>query len=858
MKANKPKVLLIGWDAADWKTINPLMDAGYMPTLQKMMQQGSHGKLATLDPPLSPILWTSIATGKLPYKHGIHGFTEPKPDGSGIRPITNLSRKTKAFWNILSQENFKTHIVGWWPSHPAEKINGTMISNFYQRAPSLNIRDPWPLMKGSVHPEEKADFYAKLRVHPGELTEQHILPFVPRAGEIDQKTDRRLDSLAQITADCSTIQAAATHILEHEDWDVTAVYFDAIDHYCHGFMRYHPPRRPHIDEADFDLYQSVVAGGYRFHDMMLERLCKLAGPDTTVILISDHGFHADHLRPIYLPDEPAGPAAEHSPYGIICMAGPGVEAGVPIVGASLLDITPTILSLLGLPVGKDMDGKVLTNVLKNTQLPPPVLSWDQIEGDSGMHDSDTVIDAEIEAQALEQLVALGYIEDPANQGGNSVQKTINENEFYLAKSYLHNQQLDEAVQILSKLHQSDPEQYRYGLHLIHAYIQLNELKEARAIFEDLHELLTDSIDAASIHLLEGKLLLAENKTYKALKVFRLIEKEDSTKAGLNLQLGRAFSKLKKWNDALAAYNRELAIDAESASAWHGVGLAKIYLDQPQAAAEALLRAIELQYHVPEQHYYLGVALNKLEQYEVAAEAFATCLKLEPTMNQARRWLAQIYRDNLDQADKADAILASINHHVKGTITIVSGLPRAGTSMMMQMLQAGGIELYTDQQREADESNPKGYYEHEAVKRLSRDKSWVAHAEGKALKVIAQLLKSLPLNYHYKVIFMERDIREIVQSQQKMLARLGQLPENVMPYNLHDNFEKTVKEVKAWCNTQSHIEVCFVAHQDVINQPFFTAYTVNEFLGGQLALEKMTAVVNPELYREQQQSQNELR
>lgn len=857
MKNNASKVLLIGWDAADWKTIMPLMEAGHMPTLQKMMQQGASGKLATLDPPLSPILWTSIATGKLPYKHGIHGFTEPKPDGSGIRPITNLSRKTKAFWNILSQENFKTHVVGWWPSHPAEKINGTMISNFYQRAPSLDIKEPWPMMKGSVHPEEKTDFYAKLRVHPGELTEQHILPFVPRAGEIDLKTDRRLNSLAQITADCSTIQAAATYILEHEDWDVTAVYFDAIDHYCHGFMRYHPPRRDHISEEDFALYQSVVAGAYRFHDMMLERLLKLAGPETTVILISDHGFHADHLRPIYLPDEPAGPAAEHSPYGIICMSGPGVKAGVPIMGAGLLDITPTILSLLGLPVGKDMDGKVLTNVLENTQLPPPVLSWDQIEGDSGMHDDNTIIDTEIEAQALEQLIALGYVEDPATQAGNSVQKTINENEFYLAKSYLHNKQLDEAVQILSKLHQSDPEQFRYGLHLIHTYIELNELKEARTIFEEIRELLEDSIDAASIYLLEGKLLLSENKTFKALKVLRLIEQEDNAKAGLNLQLGRAFSKLKKWNDALAAFNRELEVDAESASAWYGMGLAKINLEQPEAAAEALLRAIELQYHVPEQHYYLGVALYSLEQYEVAAEAFSTCLSIEPTMNQARRWLAQIYQENLGQADKADAILASINHHVKGTITIVSGLPRAGTSMMMQMLQAGGLELYTDLQREADESNPKGYYEHEAVKRLGRDKSWVAQAEGKGLKVIAQLLKSLPLNYHYKVIFMERDIREIVQSQQKMLARQGQLAENVMPYNLQDNFEKTVQEVKAWCKAQSHIEVCFVSHQAAINEPFFTAYTVNEFLGDQLSLEKMTAVVNPELYREQHQSQNEL-
>ena len=218
------KVLLIGWDAADWKVINPLLDAGLMPALQSLVEGGVKGKMATLDPPLSPMLWTSIATGKRPYKHGIHGFTEPDPSGKGIRPIYNSSRKCKAIWNILTQEGLKTHVVGWWPSHPAEPVNGTMISNFYQRAPSeMRPGQPWDLPKGTVHPPEKTDFFAKLRVHPLELTGNHIQPFVPGFEKIDQKKDRRLESIAKVLADCSTIHSAATYILEHEPWDFMAV-----------------------------------------------------------------------------------------------------------------------------------------------------------------------------------------------------------------------------------------------------------------------------------------------------------------------------------------------------------------------------------------------------------------------------------------------------------------------------------------------------------------------------------------------------------------------------------------------------------------------------------------------------------
>ena len=112
------KVLLIGWDAADWDVINPLMDRGEMPNLESLVNTGVMGNLSTLYPELSPMLWTSIATGKRAFKHGIHGFTEPDPLGNGVRPVTNLSRKTKALWNILCQNGKKCNVVGWWPSHP--------------------------------------------------------------------------------------------------------------------------------------------------------------------------------------------------------------------------------------------------------------------------------------------------------------------------------------------------------------------------------------------------------------------------------------------------------------------------------------------------------------------------------------------------------------------------------------------------------------------------------------------------------------------------------------------------------------------------------------------------------------------
>ena len=352
------KVLLVGWDAADWKVITPLMDAGKMPNLQKFADGGVIGNLSTLYPVLSPMLWTSIATGKRADKHGIHGFAEPDPDTGSVRPVTSLGRKTKAIWNILNQQGLSSNVVSWWPSYPAEPINGVMVSNNYQTAVT-NPDKRWPLPKASVHPERLRKSLAELRVHPTEITGEQIFPFVPGLADVNQQKDKRIQAIAKLLAECASVHSAATGIMQMEPWDFMAVYYDTIDHFSHGFMKYHPPQLSWIKDEDFNLYQNVINTTYEFHDLMLGTLMQLAGDDTTIIIVSDHGFHPDHLRPKELPNEPAGPADEHRPFGMFAALGPGIKKDELVFGASLLDITPTILTLLGLPIGRDMDGKPL-------------------------------------------------------------------------------------------------------------------------------------------------------------------------------------------------------------------------------------------------------------------------------------------------------------------------------------------------------------------------------------------------------------------------------------------------------------------------------------------------------------------
>src|ERR1700682_464500 len=280
------RLLLVGWDAADWKLIEPLLARGEMPHLAHVIARGVRGNLATIYPPLSPMVWTSIATGKRAYKHGIHGFTEPTQDGLSVRPISNLGRKSKAFWNILNQNGRRSLVVGWWPSHPPAPIHGSMVSNLFPLSPS---DDPAaPLTPGTVWPPRAAARMAENRVHPIEITGEILRLFVPDFEKVDQQKEKSLHDLAGIIAETMSIHAAATDLIENEEWDLAAVYYSGIDHFSHRFMRHHARKPGRGEGADPELLAPVVANAYRYHDVMLGRLIALAGPECTVMVLSDH------------------------------------------------------------------------------------------------------------------------------------------------------------------------------------------------------------------------------------------------------------------------------------------------------------------------------------------------------------------------------------------------------------------------------------------------------------------------------------------------------------------------------------------------------------------------------------------
>jgi hypothetical protein len=183
------------------------------------------------------------------------------------------------------------------------------------------------------------------------------------------------------------------------------------------------------------------------------------------------------------------------------------------------------------------------------------------------------------------------------------------------------------------------------------------------------------------------------------------------------------------------------------------------------------------------------------------------------------------------------------------ITVVSGIPRSGTSLMMQMLVAGGMSALTDGQRVPDPNNPRGYYELELVKSLSRNPEIIAHAEGKAVKVISSLLSSLPAKHEYRIIFMRRPLPEIVASQDRMLERLGKPVPPAPTESVMNAFERHLKQIQAWLAMQPNISVLYVDYPSVIEDAHREALRIRGFLGVDLDAQQMTAQVENSLHRE---------
>jgi len=443
--AEATKVLVVALDGVTWDIALPLMEQGRMPNLSRLVDGGFSSHLRTDPPPsLSPIIWTSVATGKKKKDHGIYHFILPHPETGKTIPYTSNMRRVKAFWNILSDRDRSCGVVGWWITWPAEKVNGVMVTSYSA------VQFAERLWKGTIlkdfdrqtYPPEFMDVVTPIietcEVEVSERLRRGIFGKV-EFDELNEMQKTVVDDTRQVFLSDEIYARTALNLLENrKDLDVVAVYLSGTDVASHRFWKYHEPQGlPEFRSSDREreMLGGVIDDYYTYVDEMIGRFL-LADPKRTVILLSDHGFHAETKRGMSQDERSGGHERKDLP-GVLVVYGKDVvrdrrigrlDSAEP---PSIYDILPTLLFLQGLPVARDMPGRVLKEAFD-----PALLARQPIEsiatyetGDRGTFDEipeATDLDDAFKAR----LEALGYIqggeplpaENPEKPAGNREKK----------------------------------------------------------------------------------------------------------------------------------------------------------------------------------------------------------------------------------------------------------------------------------------------------------------------------------------------------------------------------------------------------------------------------------------------------
>ncbi len=586
------KLLMIGLDAADWQIIDPLLKKGKLPNLRRLIDNGVRANLRSVDPMMSPLLWTTMATGKTPDLHGIADFLVYDPAAGRKVPITSNFRKSKALWNILSDFDRASAFIAWWATFPAEKVKGFMITELVAHSFLRSSDDSEKKSFGLTYPPEYFDevrpklltlddiSYPFLRrfidITPAELEEGKKECMKPPVHDDEGAPLPPQDPVALMIKTIlatNNYQRIALDILRKKECDLVAVYFEGIDIVGHRFQHYMPPKMSIVTDEEFRKYNRAVEQFYIFQDELLRDLIEAADQNTVIMVISDHGFRNGSDRPDdILPYTTNQPVEWHREYGIFILSGPSIARG-DLGRLSLLDVFPMTMAILGLPKAEDTVGEIP----KEAFVPGffqefPIRTVASYEG-IGEQTAVTQIQIPVEAQQemLENLRALGYIgaqdvrpskrsSDASSSGTDQGSQELDTNATYhrnLATFFMKQGDLKKAEEQLLLAHEKKKLPKTYEM-LAEIYAQQNRIDDAIRKIEEAFKEFPDLGDDDVLWIVEMR--LQQGDLHEAITAFENWKERIKKGSIRNACLGRLAEAQKHGSDAERYYRNSLDED----------------------------------------------------------------------------------------------------------------------------------------------------------------------------------------------------------------------------------------------------------------------------------------------------------
>ncbi len=367
-------VIWVGLDGLDWEILDRLAAEGKMPNWSRLVAQGYSARLTAFMPILSPIIWTTVATGVGPDVHRVLDFQEVDARTGQKVPISGLSRAVPAVWNLASAAGKKVGVVGWWATHPAEEVNGFFVTD--HASPILYEKLP---LSGAAYPPALESGIAQIVARDGRVTAADLAPFldvapadVAKALASGEGMENRIVALARILSATRVYHRVARELYDKNLPDLMMVYLEGTDEVGHVFAPVTPPRMDCVSDEDFARFRGAAAAYYAVVDRMLGQWMRRAAEDHATLLVhSDHGFKWGADRSCGRSSLGWSTAAYwHRLDGVFAAWGDGVRPGKGAAKPSMFDVAPTVLSLLGLPQDRRMTGRPIAAAFPS--LPAPV------------------------------------------------------------------------------------------------------------------------------------------------------------------------------------------------------------------------------------------------------------------------------------------------------------------------------------------------------------------------------------------------------------------------------------------------------------------------------------------------------
>jgi tetratricopeptide (TPR) repeat protein len=417
------RVIVLGLDGADPATIDLLMSEGRLPNFAKLRREGAYAPLQSRRPLLSPVIWTTIATGKTADRHRIGHFVAVNPVSGEQLPVTSRMRHAQALWNILSARDRSVDVVGWWATWPAERVKGAVVSDHF--AYHFLMEDSPPDAAGGagkVFPPELEARVAPLLKRPGDVTPQELSRFAsvdPAAFSKPFDFSDDLSHLRWAYATAETYTAIGLKLWKEDRPDNLLVYVEGVDSTSHLFGHLFRARGLSGELAEQQAkYGRAVEEMYAYADSLVGRVMEAMDSRTTLLVVSDHGFELGKLQedPSKTRDMRRVSEAYHRMEGILYMYGDRVKRRVRLNKPTILDVAPTVLALNGLPKAQDMPGRVLVEGL-DVDAKPPVPTYETAESASA---DPGAADSTVDPEIVKKLQSLGYIGAKSAQGDRNL------------------------------------------------------------------------------------------------------------------------------------------------------------------------------------------------------------------------------------------------------------------------------------------------------------------------------------------------------------------------------------------------------------------------------------------------------